>query len=318
MDYVITEDGSPTCFDPQTNELYHNRAGAYTEALENYILPCCLEPYFLENEQISVLDICFGLGYNTFVLIQALLKASVELQKNIQANILAVDLNQEILSTLVVVLSDQRFADLEGVKHIFDDFLKMGYLERLSEEFNIEHVLENERHFLYCSKGRLKYEFKIAAVEGIVEFRFEDLRKAIPELCGDFDFVFHDGFSPYKIPELWTVDLFRQYYRLLANRRGDFVTYSASPAVRGGLLEAGFSIYRTVSLGRKNGGTLAKVQDKGAVECAYYGTLKIDEMLKLKTRSAIPFRDPEFNLQRGEIQCRRKQEQNDFSISSDK
>ena len=44
-----------------------------------------------------------------------------------------------------------------------------------------------------------------------IEIKTEDLRKVVPQMVADqkqFDFVFHDGFSPRSMPELWTIDLF--------------------------------------------------------------------------------------------------------------
>jgi tRNA U34 5-methylaminomethyl-2-thiouridine-forming methyltransferase MnmC len=94
-----------------------------------------------------------------------------------------------------------------------------------------------------------------------IEFIVDDLRAALPSLIdsaeGSFDLVFHDPFSPQHLPELWTQELFAEYFRLLAPRQGRLLTYSAAAAVRGGLFEAGFALGRTIGVGDKSGGTAA-------------------------------------------------------------
>ncbi|MBY0402646.1 MAG: hypothetical protein K2X66_02015, partial [Cyanobacteria bacterium] len=70
------------------------------------------------------------------------------------------------------------------------------------------------------------------------------------------DAIFHDAFSPRKIPELWSQDLFNEYIKLL-NPGGVLTTYSVSKPVRQGLHNAGFKLFDTQKLGTKKGGTLA-------------------------------------------------------------
>lgn len=59
---IITEDNSLTCFHSETGELYHNRAGAFTEALKNYVEPALAMSDALKRERLDVLDACFGLA----------------------------------------------------------------------------------------------------------------------------------------------------------------------------------------------------------------------------------------------------------------
>ena len=58
---VLTDDGSMTCYSSEYDEHYHSVSGALTEADKKYAKVCGIE----DRESVSVLDICFGLGYNS-------------------------------------------------------------------------------------------------------------------------------------------------------------------------------------------------------------------------------------------------------------
>lgn len=61
----FTNDGSVGLFSPDADDIYHSTYGALTEAYEKFILPSNLK-YFLEkNNEIKILDICYGIGYNS-------------------------------------------------------------------------------------------------------------------------------------------------------------------------------------------------------------------------------------------------------------
>lgn len=61
----FTNDGSVGLFSPEADDIYHSTYGALTEAYEKFVLPADFEKYFSKNNQIKILDICFGIGYNT-------------------------------------------------------------------------------------------------------------------------------------------------------------------------------------------------------------------------------------------------------------
>lgn len=61
----FTNDGSVGLFSPDADDIYHSTYGAFTEAYEKFILPANLKKYFEKNNKIKILDICFGIGYNT-------------------------------------------------------------------------------------------------------------------------------------------------------------------------------------------------------------------------------------------------------------
>ncbi len=61
----FTNDGSVGLFSPEADDIYHSTYGALTEAYEKFIIPAEFEKFFQKNNKIKILDICFGIGYNT-------------------------------------------------------------------------------------------------------------------------------------------------------------------------------------------------------------------------------------------------------------
>lgn len=319
---VLTADGTITARDAETGELYHNRDGAYLEALENYVLPS--RWYWLIKEpaadrSIVLLDACFGLGYNTFTLWDQIVNNDAVVKR---VDVLAIERDHAVLNALPVVLEQDCF-----------QFLENRVMARSGKTLHkVFQQLAREHH----EEPSIDLQFTIDDFTVLrLHIIFGDLRSIVPSLGksrrGSFDLVFHDPFSPSKVPELWTVDLFKEYFHVLNDQGGRLLTYSAASAVRGGLREAGFSVWRTKGVGAKKGGTLAiRGQSEGAehgVECGAADllssdresdgivmTLREEESERLVSFSGIPYRDPGFQSTRREILKRREDEQRKFTL----
>jgi tRNA U34 5-methylaminomethyl-2-thiouridine-forming methyltransferase MnmC len=282
-DTVSTEDGSITCRDPLTGELYHNRAGAYTEALKNYVEPSRLAHLLQGAQELNVLDVCFGLGYNVYVLLNVLLEVfeqHADLPK-IPIRIIAIDKDPEILAVLPEVLSDVRFEKL------------------------INQIGPEGKNKL-CQFGQHSFQLR-ERIQVSFELVCGDIRQYVFELennARQFDLIYHDGFSPRVMPELWTYDLFAQYTKLLSPK-GAILTYSSAAAVRSALRMCGLDVMRTSAVGGKSGGTIAACKGslitRKILTDEIIFTLRDDEEARLQTRSSIPYRDPELKESRENI-----------------
>ncbi len=73
----FTNDGSVGLFSPADDDIYHSTYGALTEAYEKFILPAEFEKFFQKNSEIKILDICFGIGYNTKSFLNFLYSAQI-------------------------------------------------------------------------------------------------------------------------------------------------------------------------------------------------------------------------------------------------
>ncbi len=90
MCLVITKDGSPTMLSKEYNECYHSVTGAYEEAYYKFIRPSGVESLCL-NTAVNVLDIGFGLGYNSFTTME-------KCSNNGIVNIWAIDKNINVIN----------------------------------------------------------------------------------------------------------------------------------------------------------------------------------------------------------------------------
>ena len=143
---ATTDDGSLSLHENNLDELYHNRAGAYTEAVTNYVEPAL---QFLKlarpDGSLQVLDSCFGLGYNSLALANYL---AISKQFSLQVD--AVELDPEVLAVVPEVLAqpcfaalkNQTLADLNFRVNVCD--LRQFLLERASSQSTNYDLIYND------------------------------------------------------------------------------------------------------------------------------------------------------------------------------
>ena len=64
-EFYYTQDGSIGLYSYTDNDVYHSKFGALTEAWEKFIIPSNLDDKLNKLQNIRVLDVCYGIGYNT-------------------------------------------------------------------------------------------------------------------------------------------------------------------------------------------------------------------------------------------------------------
>lgn len=304
-----TDDGSVSCLDLETGQLCHNTAGAYTEALQNYVLPSQLLEKVGNVGHIKVLDACYGLGYNSWALVNEVLKQGTSLQQSfiqpLTLSIVGIEKYPEVLQFLPHVFNHPTFDDLKD---------KLG-----PSEHNIYYRTLGS-HF--DTKGQMP-DCRTLTIDLTDWFRLEltlwidDLRCRVPKLVDNFDAIFHDPFSPQKMPELWSQDLFQYYYHALIKKQGRVLTYSTAAAVRGGLMEAGFQVLKTQGLGKKAGSTLATLFTATPAVCDDMTIpLAVWEVAYLQSRAGLPYRDAGLQQNRQQIINQRKTEQEESTRPS--
>ncbi|MBQ8636245.1 hypothetical protein IJX73_00130 [bacterium] len=79
-----TQDGSIGLYDEALDEIFHSKYGAKKEAFEKFVEPSLI----LNNKPLKILDICYGIGYNT--------KCALENFKNIEL-IDCIEINKELV-----------------------------------------------------------------------------------------------------------------------------------------------------------------------------------------------------------------------------
>ena len=79
----ITNDGSIGLYNNDFDDIYHSAKGALTEAYEKFIYPLDFD-LLMSKKQINVLDICYGIGYNSKTFLNFILEKY--LIKNLHAD----------------------------------------------------------------------------------------------------------------------------------------------------------------------------------------------------------------------------------------
>ncbi len=69
-----TADDSETFVNEKVGESYHSFTGAVEEALKKYAIPCKIKELAKKKGVIKILDVCFGMGYNSAMAIDVALK----------------------------------------------------------------------------------------------------------------------------------------------------------------------------------------------------------------------------------------------------
>ena len=80
-----TEDGSIGLYSHADKDVFHSKFGALTEAWEKFVIPSKIDELLKYKQQVNVLDICYGIGYNTKALMSFVINQNKNkiLKKNI-------------------------------------------------------------------------------------------------------------------------------------------------------------------------------------------------------------------------------------------
>ena len=165
---ILCEDGTNTLFSEEFSQHYHStKDGALHESLEKHVKPALAIKK--EFSSLTILDLCFGLGYNTFATLYYIKKHNL----NIKVHILSPEFDKELIESLKNFAYPKEFNELKEI---------------------IYNVSQN---FYYEDK-----QFKIEILLG-------DARESVPKINNKIDIIYQDAFSPSHNALLWTKEFFR-------------------------------------------------------------------------------------------------------------
>jgi len=174
---ILSGDGSRTLYCDAVSEHYHStKDGAFSEALYKHVLPAW-QYRIVGRPEVTVLDICFGLGYNTLVLIWYLQQQGY--QGKVQ--IFSPEHDLKLLASLVGFPYPQELLELSPI---------------------IKMLAEN-----------LAYRDANLTIEIVAG----DARSWLSGFSEPVDIVFHDPFSPAQNHMLWTREYFAELRRIAAD-----------------------------------------------------------------------------------------------------
>jgi tRNA U34 5-methylaminomethyl-2-thiouridine-forming methyltransferase MnmC len=216
----LTEDGSYTFFSSEFDECYHSTSGAREEAEKKFIVSSCLAQTAKRQNNLKILDICYGLGYNSAAALETIEQVNPHCQVEL------------------VALESDALVPLAAIQ---ENLLK-DYREPIPEY--LSNFAHNHRLDLPNLQGKL-----------LIGDARETIQTAIAT-GWQAEAIFLDPFSPTKCPQLWTVEFLTLVAKCL-RPTGYLVTYSCAAAVRTALQLAGLQIGATDSVGRRSPGTIA-------------------------------------------------------------
>ncbi|MDV2999995.1 MAG: tRNA 5-methylaminomethyl-2-thiouridine biosynthesis bifunctional protein MnmC [Chroococcopsis gigantea SAG 12.99] len=220
-DLTPTDDGSYTFFSPDFGEAYHSRSGAREEAEKKFVKSCQVAKIASENQSISILDICYGLGYNTAA-------ALAEIEK----------VNPRCHIKLIALELDQNVGNLA---------LENGLLRVWGSSINdcLKRLVTGE----CINSPYLEAQLLLGDARQTIQ--------VVEATRWQADVIFLDPFSPTKCPQLWSVEFLTTVARCLKSE-GYLATYSCAASVRWALQLARLCIGRSESVGRRSPGTLGR------------------------------------------------------------
>lgn len=214
----LTADGSATFYSDEFGETFHSHFGARQEAELKFVAPTKLDKQALAP-QIRLLDVCYGLGYNT----AAALAKIWAINPRCRVEIVALEANANVPQSA----SDRDLLSAWGepTKQI---------LTQLATNHQVQTDIARATLLIGDARATIKLIKPTWKAEAI----------------------FLDPFSPPNCPQLWTVEFIQLVANCLSSD-GILATYSSAAAVRTALIEAGLHISSTVALGRRSPGTIA-------------------------------------------------------------
>ena len=117
MKQVTTKDNSITFHSDKYNETYHSTSGAKEEAIKKFAEPCKINTY----KKVTILDICFGLGYNS--------AAALDMFKGDKIEIIALENDNNIINQ---------------IQHLDAPFDSYGFIHLLTEDEEL--LIDVKRH----------------------------------------------------------------------------------------------------------------------------------------------------------------------------
>ncbi|BAU41467.1 tRNA (5-methylaminomethyl-2-thiouridine)(34)-methyltransferase MnmD [Leptolyngbya sp. O-77] len=280
-----TEDGSFTFFSEAFGETFHSRLGARAEAFEKFAQVtrlALLARQFAEPAAppIRLLDVCYGLGYNTAAALETLWA------ENPDCRVEAIALELDPTVPQAAIAPDLLTAWSPPVQNVLRAIAQTCEFQdsRLSARLLIGDARQTIQH---------------VATQGF-----------------QADAIFFDPFSPRRCPQLWTVEFFSQVAKCLSPT-GILATYSRSASVRAAMRTAGLhlgNIPLPAGAARRphewSQGTVAAWLPDGLPP------LSPMEEEHLHTRAAVPYRDPNLNDSAAAILTRHYQEQQQAPLES--
>ena len=197
---IITDDGSTTIRIPDWDENYHSTHGAIQEAKHVFIKNGL--DIFKNQDSISILEIGFGTGLNTFI---TFLETA----------------NKEKVN----------YVGVEAYPISTEEIAQMNYVSEL-QATQYQAVFDKMHSCDWESQQNITDNFILTKRKQF----FQDIDDK-----EQYDLIYFDAFGFPLQPELWSEAIFKKMYEALLPK-GTLVTYACRSSIKNAMLSVGFSI----------------------------------------------------------------------------
>lgn len=219
----LTADGSFTFFSDEFGEYFHSTQGAKEEALIKFVEPCQIAQK-AQQPVMRLLDVCYGLGYNSAAALEMIWATN----PNCQVELMALELDATVPKSAIA----------HNLLNVWSPPIP-EWLEVLATSLTVQ----TDRLHAQLLLGDAR-----VTLAKVQQSHFQA------------DAIFLDPFSSRRCPQLWTVEFFQELAHCCAPT-GRLATYSCAASVRSALLAAGFKIGFTPPLSGRQPGTIASLTD---------------------------------------------------------
>lgn len=175
--HIETHDGSNTLYSSKYQQHFHDvKTGAIVESLTKHVIPAL--DYHKDKKALRILDICFGIGYNTFSTIYYAKKHNLDISFEI--------FSPELDFDLVKSLDEFSFPkEFDEIKHIINSLAKTQKYE--DENLKIEVFIGDARKYINTLQNiDIVYQDAFSSEVNVelwsVEY-FKDIFKACAQDC---------------------------------------------------------------------------------------------------------------------------------------
>lgn len=197
---ITTNDGSTTIHLPELNESYHSKHGAIQEAYHVFIKNGLS---LFEGKSVSILEIGFGTGLNSFI-------TYLEAKKS----------NQTI-----------DYVGVEAYPVAIEEALQMNYVKELNA---------NQEAAIFKDMHEANWEEKVAISDDFSLIKRQQLFQEINDEDA-YNLIYFDAFGFRVQPELWSLEVFQKMYNAL-KINGVIVTYACRSSIKNAMIECGFKV----------------------------------------------------------------------------
>ena len=147
----FTNDGSVGLYSPEDDDIYHSTYGALTEAYEKFILPANFDEYFKTHNEIKILDLCYGIGYNSKSFLNYFYENFEKKLSAVNKSIYSIDTNNKFNKIFI------KAVDMNKFLIFLSPFIRTDKKIFFNNKINFDH--EKISKFL-SKKTKSKYKYK--------------------------------------------------------------------------------------------------------------------------------------------------------------